>query len=229
MSLPSVPPSKKKGRFREWREKRAMGEAINQEDVMKIVALNRVLRKDGMNLGIPQVSIEIVPRKYKQLASATDQGYRIKGDGLITVPSSISFDYRLVDRLNEEELRSLAWHELGHYIFAYYFPDVDKKYYKDYESYLVVEMFADEFAYKRFGKLYIKASEKAAKFASKEGREQVETRLKDLEEMALYRKNKKQPYWLAYAKSLGVKVKYNPENSMVVGIRPSKRVLKGLY
>ena len=157
MSLPIVPPSKKKkSRYKEWREKRSMGEEIALSDVMKVVELNRTLREDGKKLGITQVSVEIIPQKYSHMASASEAGYRIKGDGMLTMPSSLSFDYRVVDKLSKEELRSIAWHEFGHYIFAHYFPKIDNSYMKDYNKYLVVEAFADEFAYRDLATLILK-------------------------------------------------------------------------
>lgn len=229
MSLPNLPEVKKKGRYGRWKERREFGEAIDVKDVLKIVELNYILRKDGKQLGIPQISIEIVPKKYRMMASASEQGYRIKGDGMLTMPSSLSFDYRVVDDLSKEELRSLAWHELGHYIFAYYFPDIDNKYQKSYDHYLVVEMFADEFAYKRFGSTYIRATNKLLKFGPKKDVEVAKERMSDLRNMAKYRKETNEPYWTAFAKELGIKVKYSPKERMIVGIRPKKSVLKGLY
>jgi hypothetical protein len=229
MSLPNLPEVKKKGRYGRWKERREFGEAIDVKDVLKIVELNHILRKDGEKLGIPQISIEIIPKKYRMMASASEQGYRIKGDGMLTMPSSLSFDYRVVDELSLEELRSLAWHELGHYIFAYYFPDIDNKYQKSYEHYLVTETFADEFAFRKFGSTYIRATKKLLKFGPKKDIEVAKERLRDLENMAKYRKKTNKPYWMAFAKELGIKVKPNPKERMIVGIRPKKVVLKGLY
>ena len=229
MSLPNLPEIKKKGRYGRWKERREFGEAIDVKDVLKIVELNYILRKDGKQLGIPQISIEIVPKKYRMMASASEQGYRIKGDGMLTMPSSLSFDYRVVDELSLAELRALAWHELGHYIFAYYFPDIDNKYQKSYNNYLVTEMFADEFAYKKFGSTYIGATNKLLKFGPKKDVEVAKERMSDLRNMAKYRKETNEPYWIAFAEKMGIKVKTNVKERMIVGIRPKRATLKGLY
>jgi hypothetical protein len=230
MSIPKLPEAKKKSRYRRWREKRMYGEEISRRDVEKIVKLNKILREDGRKLGIQQISIEIVPREFIGLAAANDVGYRIKDDGMISLPSSIQFDYKVVDELNIEELRSLAWHELGHYICAYYFGKLDDDYWKDYSKYLVIEAFADEFAYNRFGDTYMSAIEKIYKFAkNKKDQEVFMGNLKDMKRMAAYRKKHNKPFWLAFAKELGVKVELNVDARKIVGIRPNKSVLKGLY
>jgi hypothetical protein len=230
MSLEKMPSKEKKSRYREWRERRTMGEEISASDVKKVIELNRILRSDGKKLGITQVAIEIVPRKYSLMASASQAGYRIKGDGMLTMPSSIEFDYRAVDELNKEELRSIAWHEFGHYIFAHYFPKIDNAYMKDYRNYFVVETFADEFAYQRFGDVFIEAQEKLIKFANdKKDRKLMNERLSDLKKMARYRKRYSKPFWMKIAKDLGVKVSLDSKDRQIVGINPNKSVLKGLY
>lgn len=229
MSLSKVSESRRKSRFQKWRERRTYGEELNQSDIKKIVELNNVLRDDGKRLGIPQVSIEIVPKKYKQLASAASTGYRIKNDGTLNMPTSISFDYRAVDKLSGEELRSLAWHEMGHYIFAHYFPEIDDKYYKDYKSYLVVETFADEFAYKRFGKTFFRAMKKMVELTPVKERKTDLERIEDLKKLIKYRERYRSPYWVALAKELDVNVDYNPTKRRIIGINPRKSVLRGLY
>jgi hypothetical protein len=207
-----------------------MGEEIALSDVMKVVELNRTLRADGKKLGITQIAVEIIPREYSQMASASEAGYRIKGDGMLTMPSSLSFDYRVVDKLSKEELRSIAWHEFGHYIFAHYFPKVDNSYMKDYNKYLVVEAFADEFAYKRFGDVYIRASEKMMEFGkNKKEKKLMQEHMDDMKRMVKYRKKYKKPFWLAFAKQLGVQVDLDQKDRRIVGIRPNKSVLKGLF
>jgi len=230
LSLEKVSTKEKKSRYREWRERRTYGEEINASDIKKIVELNQVLRSDGKKLGINQIAIEIVPKKVDFMASANDAGYRIKGDGMLSMPSSLTFEYRVVDKLNKEELRSLAWHELGHYIFAYYFPTMDDKYWKDFNYYQVVEAFADEFAYKRFGKVYMSAIAKTAKLSkNKKDREVAEINNQTLKRMAKYRKRYNKPYWTTFAKQLKVKVEYAPSKRKIVGVNPPKSVLKGLY
>lgn len=230
MSLEKVPQKEKKSRYREWRARRKFGEEINASDIKKIVELNRILRSDGKKLGINQISVEIVPAKVGYMAAASESGYRIKGDGMLSMPSSLTFEYRVVDKLNKEELRSLAWHELGHYIFSYYFPKMDDRYWKDFDHYRVVEAFADEFAYKRFGDVYLKAIAKTAKLTkNKEERKIAEINNKTMRRMAKYRKRYKKPFWIAFAKQLKVKIEYAPGTGTIVGIRPPKSVLKGLY
>jgi hypothetical protein len=230
LSLPNIPPPKKKSRYKKWRERRSMGEEVSLSDVMKVVELNRILREDGKKLGITQVAVEIIPKEYSHMASASEAGYRIKGDGMLTMPSSLSFDYRVVDKLSKEELRSIAWHEFGHYIFAHYFPKIDNSYMKDYNKYLVVEAFADEFAYKRFGDTYIKASEKMMEFGkSKKEKVLMQEHMDDIYKMVKYRKKHKKPFWLAFAKELDVQVELDSKDRMIVGIRPNKSVLKGLF
>jgi hypothetical protein len=229
MSLPKKQDIKKKSRYRKWREYKEYGEEINPGDLDKIISLNRTLRDDGKKLGIPQVSIDIYPAKYEAIASAAERGYRVKGDGTFNMPSAISFDYRAVDKLSKEELRSIAWHEMGHYIFSHFFPDIDNKYFKDYDSYLVTESFADEFAYKRFGDVYLRASEKLLILLEKKDSKVGIDRVKDLKKMAQYRKRTGKPYWLAVADTLKVKVELGHENRRIVGINPRKAVLDGLY
>lgn len=230
MSLPKRQDIKRKSRLQEWREHRKFGEELNPGDLNKIMDLNKTLRDDGKKLGVPQITIDIVPQKYMQIASAADRGYRIKGDGTLSMPSAISFDYRAVDKLTKEELRSIAWHELGHYMFAHFFSDIDNKYFKDYNAYLVSETFADEFAFNRFGDLYIEAQKKLVPLI--EDKKEVKTaleRIEDVKRMSNYRKKYKKPYWLAVAKRLKVKVEMNREGRRIVGINPTKSVLKGLY
>lgn len=229
MSLPSVPEPKKRSRFRRWRERRKYGEELEFKDVHKLVRLNRLLRSDGIKLGIPQINIEIIPKEHEGLATAAQQEYRIKNDGTLNMPSAISYDYRMIRDLSIEELRSIAWHELGHYIFSYYFPDIDNKYYDDFDAYMVTEAFADEVAFKRFGDVYLEASKKIFKFIKEKDKSADKERVEDIKRMGRYRKRYNKPYWLALAKRLKMKVELKPENRAIVGIKPRKEVLKGLY
>lgn len=231
MSLPNLPESTRKNRFKRWREYRRLGEELEVKDVMKMVQLNRKLGADGRRFGISNVGIELVPKIYEGLATASMQEYRIKGDGTLNLPSSINYDYRMIQELSLEELRSIGWHELGHYIFAYYFPDIENGYYRDYDKYEVTEIFADEFALRQFGDVFVNALEKSLRFIGKDAsdRKANQERVDICKAMQKYRKRYNKPFWLAYAKKLKVKVEMKPETRAIVGIKPTKDVLKGLY
>jgi len=229
MSLEKVPAAVKKSRYRQWRERKAYGKEIKASDVKKLVKLNNILRDDGKKLGIPQLSIEIIPKKYKARAAAVSTGYKIQGDGTLNMPSSITYDYYTIDNLSLAELRSVAWHELGHYIFAYYFPEIDDKYYKDVGAYSVAETFADEFAYKRFGNVYIRAMRKLSKMDKKKAKKDEIALVDAIKETAAFRKKHNRPHWMFLAEQLDMEIKYNPRGSKIAGVNPKKSVLKGLY
>lgn len=231
MSLPNLPPKEKTGRFKKWREYRKYGEELEPKDVLKIVELNRKLGADGRRFGIPNISIELVPKVYPGLATATQQEYRIKGDGTLNLPSAITYDYRMVRDLTLEELRAVGWHELGHYVFAYYFPDIDNGYFRDYDKYEVTEIFADEFSARYFGDAFLSGLQKSLKLIGAKGDDLAANneRIILVKKMLKYRERYNKPYWMAHAKKLGVKVKLSPETRAIVGIKPKKDLLRGMY
>jgi len=151
-------------RLSEWKAKRAYGEAISLGTMKKMETLIPILRRDATRLGIQHMTVGLTPESKKDWAAIQYiQDYRVRGDGVLSIPGGIHYPHDVVELLSTEELRALAWHEFGHYIYSYFFPRSDALYLKDRRHFLTQEMFCDEFAYKRFGDVMIRAQRKLDK------------------------------------------------------------------
>ena len=64
---------------------------------------------------------------------------------------------------------------------------------------------------------------------SKKEKQLMQEHMKDMKRMVRYRKKHKKPFWLEFAKELGVQVDLGSKDRRIVGIRPNKSVLKGLF
>lgn len=223
MTIKSKPKTRRE-RIRAWGDNLVYGAEVTRSDLRKLEKLDKILRKDMNELGIKQMSIFIEPTRWGS-TSAYGQTLRIKGENKKIYPDKIAFDYRHIQTLNIQELRSMGWHELGHYIFDYYYPEITK-WYDQPKQHEIEEAFADEFAYRKFGEVHIDAARKAIKAM---GGSPVGSRhMKKLEKMKKHIEQHGYGYWKTVAKKHGISVKYDPKSSMMVGVRPKKETLGNL-
>ena len=204
-----------------------------QYDTQKIQDLMTLVQKDAKTLGINNVSLAIEDKENAMYSTSS---------GLCTpvpmqIPTIVTVGYPDIENLSLEELRSVMWHELGHYIFPVYYPEIDEQYDKVVEqkdfyqkpklhpAYYIVQTFCDELAYKKFGKTYIVA------FSKLERMENKEYRYKDdwerLFPMMDYVDKHGFGYWKQLAKEAGIEVK-RVNRSSVPGVKPNLKILDGL-
>jgi hypothetical protein len=208
-----------------WDEKRRYGVEVTLSDIRKLEKLDRILRKDMDELGIKQVALSINPKEGK-LTAAGIQVLRIKGKNKKRYPSSIIFDYKYIQNLNVQELRSIGWHEFGHYIFEYYYPEIARLSGRRAEQYEITETFADEFAYRKFDDVYIDATRKAVKVVY--GADYDSYHVDLLKKMRKYVKQHGHGYWKEVAKEFDIPVKYDPKKARIIGVKPKKGILGNL-
>ena len=224
MSLP------RRSRYEKWKNKRKYGEPLSRGAINKVSWLMPQLRRDATSLGIQNMTVGIYPKSGEDWAAMIDPiDFQIRNDGVVTVPNGMTYSYEMLDALTKEELRALAWHEFGHYIYSYFFPKSDKLYLKDKDHYYIQELFCDEFAYRRFGDVYINTSRKMDKLGGlRKGESSPMT--KDLLKARAYaKKHGRNEYWLERAKKKGIKPEYEPKKSQVIGVRQRKAVIVDMY
>lgn len=226
MTVKSKPKTRRE-RFTSWRKKRKYGAEMTHSEVWKFETLDRILRKDMDDLGIKQMSILIEPMKTKSGATIHLQALRIKGKEKKIFPVVLIFNYRSIQNLSMEELRSIAWHEFGHFIFGYYYPGITKYYARRHGEHMVEETFANEFAYRRFGDIFVQANKKQGKAVGLYKFHQT-MEIDEVKKMEEYIKQHGYGYWKKVAKDFGISVEYNPKKTIMVGIKPGKNVLGNL-
>jgi len=224
MTVKSKPKTRRE-KFRAWREERKYGVEVTLSNLRKYEKLEKVLRKDMDELGIKQIAILVRPKNWGP-ASANRQVYRVKGKEKRDYPTMIIFDYKYVQELNVQELRSIAWHEMGHYIFRYYYPEIANNTHRSKE-YEIAEAFANEFAYRKFGSVYMSAIKKegAALGMSKSMRKKFISEIKDIKD---YVGKHGYGYWKSVAKKHNIPAKYDPKKSIIMGIKPKTGILGNL-
>ena len=222
MTVKSKPKSRWE-KFVVWDDRRRFGAEVTLSDIKKLEKLDRILRKDMGSLGIKPMSIFMETKKSKA-TSAHSQVLRIKGKDKKRYPSKLVFDHQYIHGLNVQELRSIGWHELGHYIFAYYYPEIMRRYNRP-EQYEIAETFADEFAYRKFGDIYVKATKKSIKAIDPS---YGSYHIKALKKMKKYITQHGYGYWIEVAKECNVPIKYDPKNTTIIGVKPKKGVLGNL-
>lgn len=226
MTVKSKPKTRRE-KFREWKRGKVSPVEMTRSTINKFNDLSKLLKRDMKDLGIEQVAITIDPKKSKDVVTSHIIQLRIKGKQKEQIPVHIQFNYRLVENLNMQELRHVAWHEFGHFIFKYYYPEMSRRYSREVGKYMVEETFADEFGYRRFGKDYIKTSDKVFKLgkANEEDRKNYKGFWK---EMTAYIEDNGYGYWKSVAKAYNVPIKYNPKNTIIVGVKPKAGILGNL-
>ena len=227
MTVKSKPKTRRE-KFIAWRKRRRYGVEMSKIDIKKFGNLTTVLKKDMETLGISRVSILINPGKTKYGAAVESQVLQIEGEGKRRFPVFVIFDYRGIQKLSVQELRSVAWHEFGHFIFGYYYPGISQNYTdRRKKDYKVEEAFADEFAYKKFGDAYIRSSKKH--FESL-GLYKVDQKfyMDNLKKMRKHVKQHGYGYWKVVAKENNIPVKYAPRSSILEGVKSKKHVLGNL-
>jgi hypothetical protein len=222
----------KEAHKKEFKEhQKELGEPISKEAVKKLENLIPILRKDAKKLGIHNLTVQIVPEKdLDYVASIGEVGYNVIDDGVVGVPGGIQYGLLAVENLTEKELRAMAWHEFGHLIYGYFFPKSYDKDEDDIEHYTVQETFCDEFAYKKFGDVMLSAQLKLTKlYGDPDEKDDI---LVKINAMRTFKKRYgKDEYWLSLADTYGIRdeIVFEPYRSHMIGVRPSKRVLKGMY
>lgn len=224
MTVKSKPKTRRE-KFREWREERKYGVEVTPSNLRKYENLESILRKDMDKLGIKQVAVLVRPKNWGP-ASAHRQVYRVKGKEKREYPTMIIFDYKYVHNLNVQELRSIAWHEMGHYIFRYYYPEIANNTHRSKE-YVIAEAFANEFAYRKFGNVYLSAIRKegVALGMSKTMRKKFINEIKDIKKHV---EKYGYGYWKEVAKKKNIDVKYDPKKSIIMGVKPKAGILGNL-
>lgn len=213
----------------DFKHQKEFGEPITKEALMKLERLIPVLRNDAKRLGIQQITVQIVPEKdLDYVASVGEIGYNVIGDGVFATPGGVQYGYDAVEELTETELRAMAWHEFGHLIYGYFFPSSYARDDDELEHYTVQETFCDEFAYRKFGDILLRAQ---LKLEGEDTKEKSDI-LKKLYGMKNFKKKYgKHEYWLSLAEAYGIRdeIIYDPENNGMFGVRPKRRILKGMY
>ena len=222
MTVKSKPKSRWE-KFVVWDDRRRFGAEVTLSDIKKLEKLDRILRKDMGSLGIKPMSIFMETKKSKA-TSAHSQVLRIKGKDKKRYPSKLVFDHQYIHSLNVQELRSIGWHELGHYIFEYYYPEIAWRASRP-NQYEITETFADEFAYRKFGDVYINATRKAIKAVDPS---YGNYHIKALKRMKAYIKKNGHGYWKEIARLCNVPIKYDPKKSIILGVKPKRGVLGNL-
>jgi len=223
MSLQAKSAEQKTSTF--WGKFHRRKEAEEHYDTEKILALSNILRKDADMLGIKNISLSVEDKQSDVFNSytimANKQGMQV------TLPTYIGVEYKLIDKLSLDEMRSVLWHEFGHNLFTALYPEIGIKYTWDSKNpyYDVAEAFCDELAYKKFGYTYLIASLKADKYTfGKKNWKTISMRvmpmIEDIEKNGF-------GYWKRVAAKNGIEVKIS-KTSGGLGITPNKRALEGL-
>lgn len=224
MTVKSKPKTRRE-RFTSWKEERKYGVEMTLSNIQKFETLDRILRKDMDDLGIKQIAVFIEPKKWGS-PSIHRRVLRIKGKDKRAYPSAMIFDYRTVQKLNVQELRSIGMHELGHYIFEYYYPGI-AQYPRRMKEHDIIEAFANEFAYRRFGSIYINAIKKAMK-ATGVPKSAQKMNMKELRKMKEHVEQYGHGYWKEVAREKNISVKYDPKSSIIICVNPKREVLGNL-
>jgi hypothetical protein len=210
------------GRFKEKEE------VPRKYDTKKILKLAAVMKKDAELLGVGNVSFA-----FKDAGIDVYTTYSVlmgnKGEHNIVMPRAINVEYELIDKMSTNEMRSILWHELGHHIFSVYYPSIAKT--DDRNGNKVEEAFCDEFAYMKFGLLYVVAYMKIMKYGkefSKDPKGSYAYGIDRIFPLVDYNREHGVGYWKHLADDLGVEVKYNPGKAKVLLVKPNREILDGL-
>jgi hypothetical protein len=228
LEIKGIPKKASKKISKRWIENIRPSVPLELEDIEKLVKLNKVLNSDAKKLGIKSLDITITPKTTSGLAYASSTVYKIIDNNPIAIPSGIRFDYRLIKNLKINELRAIAWHELGHYIFAYYFPAIERKRNKSFICYMISEVFADEFAINKFGQTYLTAVMKIKTERGSVSEADKGERMALLKEILAHRERYHRPYWLWLAKKNKVSVQKD-QGTYMIGVKPKIEVLNGMF
>lgn len=226
MTIKSKPKTRRE-KFRAWKRGQITPVVMTRATINKFDDLNKILKRDMKALGIERVAVTISPFRKKGLAGVNIAQLKVEGEEKRRIPLYITFDYRLVENLSTQELRHIAWHEFGHFIFRYYYPSIAKDYQKKTGALEVEEAFADEFAYRKFGEDFARTIIKLSKI------DKISSEKRKLEkaywkELRAYVKENGYGYWKGFAKENNISIKYDPKNTTIIGVKPKKHVLGSL-
>lgn len=228
MTVKSKPRRSPRERWRRWKEEFRYGVEMTRADINKFSKLTKILGMDMGNLGLGRIAVTIIPRRRKYVAFAGSQTLRVEGKAKVRFPRQVSLEYRGFKDLSVQELRSVAWHEFGHFIFSKYYPSIDEKYRsKSGKEYEVSEAFANEFAFRKFGNVYVRASRKYFE-AMGIPEKDIKKDIKHLNDMRQHIKENGYGYWKQIARELDIPIKFAPRSSIMMGVNPKKHVLGSL-
>jgi len=212
----------KKRRLMFWRRVK-QADVPKKYNTAKIRRVMKILQKDAHLLGIDNVALAVESDNSSFYSAMSG----LDGEKPISIPNTVNIDYDKLENLSLDEIRSVLWHELGHFILPVYYPDLDKKYEdkKAPGAYYVVQSFCDELAYKKFGKTYFVAFAKLEKMepANQKFKEDFER----LFPMMEYVDKHGYGYWKELAKKYNIELK-KINRASVPGVKPNVALLDGL-
>jgi len=204
---------------------------INANDV---IMLNEMHYKNSKEIGLPNnINIDFANISGDIALTNLNKRSVWKEKGII---KGITFNPEYFNVLTMDEIKTMLWHEYGHMIYAYFFPDNFKKgvtLSKEGRKYRKIEeLFVDTLVYYKFGSKYVKALNKTGYYmGNKRGKpkKEIDERIKKNVAFFDIIKNNGKQYWKEEAKKSGVSIKYSPNNSAIKGVKFDRSLLNGLY